>query len=98
MKKIGVALVITVVLALVPVSVFAQQVNWDGQYQKGDFSMEIGAGFGSHGTAYGYSVGILPGAEWTVADWKIDDVVPLAMGVVVNQERDTHVQHALFQG
>jgi len=81
MKKEVMALVFVSGLCLVPASVFAQEVNWDGLYHKGDFSFEIGVGFGSHGGSYGYSLAGLPGAEWTVADWKIGEVVPLAMGV-----------------
>jgi hypothetical protein len=81
MKKAALVLLVVGGLTLVPASIFAQQVNWDGQYHKGDFSVEIGAGFGSHGSGYGYSVAALPGAEWTVADWKIGEVTPLAMGI-----------------
>ncbi|UCF97748.1 MAG: hypothetical protein JSV89_21670 [Spirochaetaceae bacterium] len=79
MKKIVLALVVVTGLAFVPATIFAQDVNWDGQYHKGDFSLEVGVGFGYHGVGYGLAV--LPGAEWTMADWKIGDVVPLAFGV-----------------
>ena len=79
MKKAVLALIIVAGLALVPASLFAQEVNWEGLYHKGDFSLEVGVGFGYHGVGYGLAV--LPGAEWTVQDWKIGDVVPLAFGV-----------------
>ena len=81
MKKAVLALIVVAGLCLVPASVFAQEVNWDGLYHKGDFSLELGVGFGYHGGSYGYGLAVLPGAEWTVADWKIGDVVPLAFGV-----------------
>lgn len=79
MKKAVLALIVVAGLCLVPASVFAQEGNWDGLYHKEDLSLEIGVGFGYHGVGYGLAV--LPGAEWTVADWKIGDVVPLAFGV-----------------
>jgi hypothetical protein len=78
MKKAVLALIVVAGLGLFSVAVFAQEGNWDGQYHKGDFNLEIGVGFGYHN---GYGLAVLPGAEWTIADWKIADVVPLAFGV-----------------
>ena len=70
-----------VLITLLPATLFAQESDWDGRYHKGDMSIELGVGFGAHGPRYGYGVAGVPGAEWTVADWKIGRVVPLAVGV-----------------
>lgn len=81
MRK-ALAVVLTVVgITLLPATLFAQETNWDGQYHKGDLSFELGVGFGAHGSGFGYGLAVLPGAEWTVADWKIGEAVPLAVGV-----------------
>jgi len=74
MKKWVLALVVGTLLLAIPASVFAQNVNWDGNYKKGDFAVFGGVGFG-----YGFS--IVPGVELSLAEWKVGDVVPLTFGV-----------------
>ena len=68
-------------MAILPATLFAQETGWDGRYNKGDLSIELGLGFGAHGAEAGYGVALVPGAEWIVADWKLGAAVPLAMGV-----------------
>jgi hypothetical protein len=78
MKRIalGVALV---ALLLVPGALFAQNVNWDGWWHKGDMAANAGVGFAGGGWGWGFAV--YPGFEFEVADWKIADTVPLSLGV-----------------
>ena len=72
MKKL--VLVLAVVLVLViPSTAFAQK-NWDGLVHKGDLAAFVGIGFG-----WGFTVA--PGVEWSFADVKIGNTVPLAFGV-----------------
>jgi hypothetical protein len=74
MKKLALGLTLGVLLLALPVATFAQTANWDGQVHKGDFSVFAGVGIG-----YGFS--IVPGVEYALADWKLGDVFPLALGV-----------------
>jgi len=76
MKKLVLGLVLAVLLLAIPSTVFAQNVNWDGQLHKGDFGAFVGVGLG-------YGVTVIPGVEWIWGDWKLGDVLPLACGVAV---------------
>lgn len=75
MKKLVLALVVATILLVVPAAVFSQDMNWEGNYQKGDFSAFAGVGFG------GLGITIIPGVELSLAEWKVGDVVPLTFGV-----------------
>jgi hypothetical protein len=74
MKKVVFGLIFAALLLIVPATAFSQNVNWDGNYEKGDFSLFAGVGLG-----YGFS--IVPGVEFTFLEWKAGDVVPLSFGV-----------------
>jgi len=74
MKKLVLGLVVGALLLLIPAAAFSQDVNWEGNYEKGDFSVFAGIGIG-----YGFS--IVPGVEFTFAEWKAGDVVPLSFGI-----------------
>jgi len=76
MKKWVLALVVGTLLLMIPAAVFSQDINWEGNYEKGDFTVFAGVGLG-----YGFS--IVPGLELSLAEWKAGDVVPLTFGVVV---------------
>jgi len=76
MKKLVLGLVLAVVLLAVPSTVFAQTVDWDGQFHKGDFAAFAGLGIG-------YGITIVPGVEWIWGDWKLGDALPLAAGAAV---------------
>ena len=75
MKKWLLALVVGTLLLAIPASVFAQNPDWDGNYKKGDFAVFGGVGFG------GLGITIIPGVEFSLAEWKVGDVVPLTFGV-----------------
>jgi hypothetical protein len=75
MKRIALGVALAALL-LIPGAAFADDVNWNGNFHKGDFALEAGLGLGW--TWWGYSLAVLPGAEWTIADWKIGNVFPLA--------------------
>ena len=79
MKKLALGLILGVLMLAVPAATFAQGVDWYGHFEKGDFSVGAGLGLGFGG--WGYGLSIFPGAEYTVADWRIGDTVPLALGV-----------------
>lgn len=79
-RAVGVA-VCMAGLTLLSVTLPAQNSEWNGQVQKGDLGIELGAGFGSHGAGFGYGVALVPGVEWILADWKVAGTVPLAFGV-----------------
>jgi hypothetical protein len=74
MKKRVLGLIVGALLLMVPAAVFSQDVNWEGNYEKGDLSVYGGIGIG-----YGFS--IVPGVEFTFAEWKAGDVVPFSFGV-----------------
>jgi hypothetical protein len=75
MKKLVLGLIVGALLLLIPATAFSQEVNWEGNYEKSDFSVFGGVGFG------GYGITIIPGVEYTFAEWKAGDVVPLSFGV-----------------
>jgi hypothetical protein len=68
-------------IALLPASLRAQVENWDGQLHQGDLTFELGFGFGAHGNGFGYGIAAAPGVDWIVADWRLGEVVPLALGI-----------------
>jgi hypothetical protein len=74
MKKLALGLIVAALLLVLPSAVFAQAPNWEGNFHTGDFSVLAGVGFG-------YGLTVAPGVEFTVVDFKIGDVVPLAIGV-----------------
>lgn len=76
MKKLAFALVVAVLLLAVGGTVFAQ--NWDGYFKPGNVSLSVGVGLGF---GWGFGFGVYPGVEFTVAEWKVGGVVPLAFGV-----------------
>jgi hypothetical protein len=75
MKKVFLVLVVGVLLLMIPAAAFSQNMNWDGNYKKGDIAVFGGVGFG------GFGITIVPGAELSLAEWKVGDVVPLTFGV-----------------
>jgi hypothetical protein len=77
MRRIAFGLTLAA-LAIIPGTAFAQDANWDGHFHKGDFALEAGVGLGGYNRVF--SLAVLPGAEWTIADWRIGGVVPLAFG------------------
>jgi hypothetical protein len=79
MKKLALGLILGVLLLAIPAATFAQGTDWYGHFEKGDFSVGAGVGLGFGG--WGYGLSIFPGAEYTIADWRIGDTVPLALGV-----------------
>ena len=81
MRKTLSALLVIVWIALLPASLFAQEADWDGQLHRGDLSFELGFGFGAHGNGFGYGIAAVPGVEWILADWRLGEVVPLALGI-----------------
>lgn len=79
MKKIMLSVVLLLFVLAVPTTVFGQDVDWNGYFEKGDLSAGAGLGIG-----YGYwgiGLSVFPGAEWTFADIKIAETIPLAFGV-----------------
>ena len=75
MKKLVLVFVVGILLLGIPATLFAQDVDWEGNFEKGDFSVFAGIGFG------GYGFSIVPGVEYTFAEWKAGDVVPLSFGI-----------------
>ena len=81
MRRALSVLLVVLWVVLLPDELFAQAPDRDGQLQKGDLSFELGVGFGAHGPGFGYGIAVLPGVEWILADWKLADVLPLAVGI-----------------
>ena len=79
MKKLALGLVLAVLLLAIPATAFAQGVDWYGHFEKGNLS--AGAGVGIGWGWYGYGLSLYPSVEYTIADWRIGDTVPLALGV-----------------
>ena len=75
MKKLVLVFAVGVLLLGIPATLFAQNMDWEGNYEKGDFSVFAGVGF----SGYGFS--IVPGVEYTFVQWKAGDVVPLSFGI-----------------
>ncbi len=78
MKKVLLGLVVACALLAVPMAASAQATSWDSHFKSGDLSLSVGVGLG-----YGLSVAIYPGVEFTFAEWRIGDTVPLAFGGAV---------------
>jgi len=76
MKKLVLGLVVAALLLMIPAAAFSQNVDWEGNYEKGDFSVFAGIGIG-----YGFS--IVPGVELAFAEWKVGDVLPLTFGAAL---------------
>jgi hypothetical protein len=79
MKKLASAIAVLVLVLAIPGAVSAQKTDWDGHFHGKDFSISAGLGLGFGYWGYGFQ--LYPGVEYTVADWKIGGVVPLALGV-----------------
>ena len=79
-KPASLALVL-VGLALLAAALPAQAADWEGQYHKGDLGVDLGLGFGSHGSGFGYGIAAVPAVEWIPADWKVGAAAPLAVGL-----------------
>ena len=69
------ALAIATTALTAPLSLSAQDLQWDGHFHGGDFSIAAGVG-ATFGLANGLAV--YPSIEWTIAD--INPGVPLAFG------------------
>jgi hypothetical protein len=59
-----------------PLSVAAQDTEWNGYFHGGDFS--VGAGVGATFGFFGGGLALYPAVEWTILD--IDPGLPLAFG------------------